>query len=416
MTNETTQQRISDRAATQETVRPPGPLLSMVVLVAGHAVKHLYTSGFFVVLPEIRTGLGLSNTALGAISTARNVSGSIANFPAGFVADRYSREWATILAAAMMVVGLATLFMGSVASYLPVVLAAILFGGGTAFWHPPAIAALSQRFPQRRGFVVALHGSGGSIGEALGPIIVGSLLAILAWQTILQAAALPALLTGLVVWVLMRNLRGQTAGSLSMRSYLQSVGRLSQNRVLLVILAINGLYSMIQGAVGTFLPVYLRIDLEHSTVEMGAFLFGAQVAGIASQPLLGLLSDRFGRRAVLLPSMLCLGLGVAAVGLVPDGWPLAVAVIWMGAFQFPLVALFLATAMDLVESQVQATTVSLVFGVGTIFGSVSPALSGFLADTFGVRVVFYYAATVALLAALLLMAGVRGSRTTTAAR
>jgi len=391
-------------------VAAPHPKLLMGVLVAGHAIKHFSNALFFVILPEIGVTLSLSNTAMGTLSTARNLATSASNLPAGFVADRYNKHWAAILSICMLVVGVFQFIMGSVGSFWPLLIATAIAGGAIAFWHPPSIAALSQQFPQRRGFAISLHGTGGSIGEALGPIIVGALLGLMAWHAVLKLSLLPALATSLMVWGLIRNMRGQSRGNLSMSAYLGSLRQLLRRREMVIVLLVTGGFSMVQSAVSTFLPVYIRLDLGYSALEMAAFLSAAQVAGIVSQPFLGLFSDRFGRRAVLVPSLLFLGIGTLVIGIVPAGWPLAVTVTAMGAFQFPLMALFLASALDIVGEDVQATIVSLVFGTGTIFGSISPALAGFLADTFGLTVVFFYSAAIAFIASGLLLLGGRSPR------
>lgn len=399
-----------------ESEAPPGqqikmtPLpawLLMVVLVAGHAVKHLYNAGYFIVLPEIRTTFALSNTALGVLSSARTISSSLANFPAGFLSDRFNRHWGAILGLALIVMGASNFAMGVAGIYWLLFIASLIFGGAISFWHPAAIATLTQRFPHRVGLAISLHGMGGSIGEATGPILVGALLLLMVWQTVLQLSFLPLVATGALVWLLMRSAQGQTSNS-TMVDYLNGVRRLMRNPALLTVLLITGVFTTAQAAVVTFLPVYLRLDLGYSAIQMTAFVSAAQVAGIFSQPTLGSLSDRFGRRAVLVPSLLSLGVGLLAIGLVPAGWPLAISVTAMGAFQFPLMALFLASAMDVVPKEVQATTVSLVFGMGTIFSSISPTIAGFLADAFEVRVVFFYAAILAALAASLLAASGRG--------
>jgi MFS family permease len=83
-------------------------------------------------------------------------------------------------------------------------------------------------------------------------------------------------------------------------------------------------------------------------------------------------------------------------------------VIVMGAFQFPLMALFLASAMDLVPREVQGTTTSLVFGSSFVFSSVAPGIAGVIADEFGVRAVFFYAAAIVVVAGTLL--AVKGKR------
>lgn len=383
----------------------------MAVLVIGHAIKHMYNAAFFIILPEIQRDLDLSNTAVGTLSTARSIAGSTANLPAGFVADRFSRHWPAILGLAMIAVGVFQFAMGSVASFGLIIVTSTIVGAAISFWHPPAIAALSQRFAHRRGLAIALHGTGGSVGEMLGPVIAGVLLSYFAWRAVLQISIVPAVTTGIVVWVLLRKMQGQTSGNLTMTAYFTSLRTLFRSRPLLTVLLVTGGFSMVQGAVATFLPLYLRNDLGYERIETGLLLSAAQVGGIVSQPVMGFLSDRFGRRQVLMPALLCLGAGVAAVGSVPPGWPLVVTIVFMGAFQFPLMALFLASAMDIVGQDLQATTVSLVFGAGTIFGSFSPALAGFLADRYGVGAVFPYAATVAIIAAALLLLGPRSVST-----
>ena len=165
---------LSDAKAAQ-----PSPPLLMAVMVIGHAIKHMYAASFFIILPEIHSSLGLSNTAVGTLSTARSLAGSTANLPAGFLADRLSHRWPAILGAAMVVVGVFQFVMGSSDTYWPILLAAMVVSGAISFWHPPAIAALSQQFAHRRGFALAMHGPGGSIGEALGPIVFATVIGLI---------------------------------------------------------------------------------------------------------------------------------------------------------------------------------------------------------------------------------------------
>ena len=200
----------------------PRPLLA-AVLVAGHAVKHAYNSGFLLILPEIARALNLSNTSVGFLNTARGFAGSGSNLPAGFVADRFSNRWGRILGIAMASIGIFQFIMGSLDAYWPILICAMIVSASISFWHPPAIAALSLQFSERRGFAISLHGSGGSIGEALGPILVGGLLAILTWQHILQLSLVPAVLTGIVVWTLMRTTLGHVSQTTSFRGYLSGL-------------------------------------------------------------------------------------------------------------------------------------------------------------------------------------------------
>ena len=53
-------------------VSQPGRVLLGSVLVLGHAVKHVFNSGMFIILPELQIHMGLSNAAVGTLSTIRN--------------------------------------------------------------------------------------------------------------------------------------------------------------------------------------------------------------------------------------------------------------------------------------------------------------------------------------------------------
>ena len=377
------------------------PVVLATVLVAGHAIKHTYNAGFFLIIPEIARALSLSNTSVGFLNTARNFAGAASNLPAGFVADSFSNRWGRILGLSMLVIGVFEFVIGSLDAYWPILISAMVVSTAVSFWHPPAIAALSLRFAERRGFAISLHGGGGSIGEALGPILVGGLLGILTWQGILQLSLGPAVLTGIVVWLLMRSTLGHLSETTSFSNYVGGLREFITTPHMAFIFVSVGGFSMAQAAVNTFLPIYLRNELNYSPLITGGHLFLGQAAGIVSSPLLGHLSDRFGRRAVLMPCLMCLSVGIFALSAAPPGFGLLAAVAWNGAFMFPLMALFLATAMDRVGSAVQATTVSLVYGIGTLFGSLSPTIAGILADDFGVQAAFHWGSAIALVAALL---------------
>ena len=75
----------------------------------------------------------------------------------------------------------------------------------------PAAAALSQRFPDRRGFAISMHGFGSNIGNALGPQIAKALLTVLFWRNLLRIYAAPALLMAVFVWWALRDV-GKDAG------------------------------------------------------------------------------------------------------------------------------------------------------------------------------------------------------------
>ncbi|MBI4236102.1 MAG: MFS transporter [Chloroflexi bacterium] len=371
------------------------------VAVVGHAIKHVFASSFFVLLPEIKAGLALSNTQVGVLSAVRFMVGGLTNLPAGFVGDRFHARRALILGLSIALIGLFYLATGLAQGFWALSIAAALSIGAVSLWHPVAISALSRQFAARRGLAIALHGAGGSVGEALGPVLAGTLLSFLVWRTVLQGSVVPAVLLGLGIWLVLRTVPVGNDRAFSLGDYIVSLRRLlGSGRMLLVLLFAVG-YSGAQSTLATFLPIYLREDLGVSTVRLGLYLFLAQAAGIVSQPLMGYASDRLGRKAVLVAGLAAFGLALIALYLTGSGWPFIAAMVVSGAFSFSLMAILLASASDLAGREVQAASVSLVFGTATAMGAVAPYLAGLAADAWGVASTFLLAAGATLAAGLL---------------
>ena len=228
---------------------------------------------------------------------------------------------------------------------------------------------------------------------------MGALLGVVLWRTVLQASAAPALATGALAWLALRGFRAESPSPTSFRAYLTAVLRLLRSPVLVNILVITGGFVSVQAIVMTFLPIYLRVDLGYSALTMSAFLSAANVVGVVSAPVMGFLSDRFSRKAVILPSIVLLGAAALAVPIAESGIPLLLVVLAMGAFMFPLMSIFLAAALDVAGGDVPATIVSLVFGAATVFSGVTPAVAGVLADAYGIEAAFRLAGGIGLVTA-----------------
>lgn len=363
----------------------------LVVAVLGHLVKHIFASGFYIVLPEIKTGLELSNVQVGTMSMVRNIVGGLANIPAGFLADRYAHRREIILGLTLLTIGVFGLLLGLATSYWYALVVSSILIGIISFWHPAAIASLSSIYAERRGFALSLHGTGASAGEALGPALVGALLGVLFWKTLLQGSIVPAFLVGIAVWLILRSLPRQEAASFTMRDYLASIGQLAGNRRLLLLLVMVGGFAGGGIVLVTFMPIYLREDQDLSSLTVGLYLALAQVAGIGAQPIMGYLSDRVGRKAVLAPAMTFLALGYTALYFVPDGWPFVLVLVASGAFVFSLMSIILAAAMDVVDESVRSITVSFMYASTVGFAGLAPAIGGFVADAHGTQTTFILA-------------------------
>ena len=379
-----------------------GRYLLAATTVAGHGLKHLYAAAFMIVLPEIRAGFGLTYAATGALVTYRDISAGIATMPAGFLADRFSSRWAIILTLSMTLLAIGYLAAGTIENYWTVAVSIVLFGIGVSLWHPSALASLSARFPTRRGFAISLHGSGGSAGEILGPLIAGGLLLVIAWPALLQYSFIPTAVAAVLVWFALRNLKGQQ-GVTSLKEYFSTSGVLLKNRVFIAVVVLSGFRSLSNHVISVFVPIYLREDLDFSSFEVGVYASMLQAVGIITHPIMGYVSDKYGRKVALVPGMIFFGLLCIALAYAAEGPQLILTIIAIGAVMFTFHHIFVAYAIDLSPPGVHGTAVALIYTGSMLFGGVGAILGGVLADEVSLPSTFIFAGIVVIVTGLLLV-------------
>ncbi len=373
----------------------------LVTAIVGHAIKHVMASAFFILLPELKAGLGLTNTQVGTLSTARLFAGGIANFPAGYLADRFTNLRAIVLGASIAGIGVTYFFAGISTAFWLVTLWTSLMVVSISLWHPAAIGSLARQFTAERGKAISLHGAGGSVGEALGPLAAGFALGYLSWEFIFQGSLLPSLALGFIIWLVLRRVPAEIGESLTFSAYASGVGSLLSSPRMLLVLLFAGGFAGAQANVLTFMPIYAREEFGVSTETAGFYLFLLNIPGIVSQPVMGILSDKLGRRAVIVPALIVLAITNYLLGAVPAGPLFFATILVMGLFVYSLMAIFLAAASDLAPGDVQATTVSLVFGVATGVGAFAPVVGGWIADTYSLNAAFVASAALVAIVALI---------------
>jgi FSR family fosmidomycin resistance protein-like MFS transporter len=373
------------------------------IIVIGHALKHTLTSSVqTAMIPELKLSLGLSATQVGALSTTQQITGWMATMSAGYLGDRFTKKTGLMLAFSLTMTGSALLIMSFAPGYGVLVIAMLFMGFGPSMFHPPAVGALSRRFADRRSFAISLHGTGGSVGEVLGPLVGAGLLLVLFWRDALRVEFLPAILGAILLWRLLDTSgASEHAGHSSLRAYVGSFLGLLHDRTLLLLFLVTGMRAVGQAVTATFLPVYLREDLGYSALLVGAFIAMSQVAGIGSQPVMGLLADRFGHKAVILPALLGFAAILAIIPLTEGKLQLAIAILALGTFVFSMQSILTSAAIEMAGDHLHSTVTSLVYAAGFI-GSLSPTIAGILADAHGLQVTFYFSATVVAAAACIL--------------
>ena len=137
---------------------------------------------------------------------------------------------------------------------------------------------------------------------------------------------------------------------------------------------------------------YLEKDLEFGHFSTGVHIALLTGTGIIAAPALGFLSDRYGRKQVLVPGLAIASVLALLVVSAGDGILLAFALAGLGLFSFSLQQIILAMTLDVTGRGTEATTTGLIFGLNGILGGASPFIATAIIEHWGgYGSVYYYA-------------------------
>ena len=413
MTSNTTAAPAAETSHSEAAAPEKKSLALMVGLSAGHGIKHFGQSALLIISPEIKATFALSEVAFGSLFAVQQTASGIANVPAGIISDMYRRRVAWILTASMMTVALGYLIIGFSPWYWLILTAVGLLGFGTSAWHSPAFGTLAAHYPQRRGVAMSAHLTGAQIGDTLGPLVIGALLGGFTfgifnwvfdgfhWRTIAYLLFFPAALTALTVLLKLKTAGKESTRNLNMKEYLASARVLVTNKGVLGMVVLGACRGAVHSAFLAFLVLYLRDDLVYSPFRVSMHVSLLTLAGIMSTPVMGMISDRIGRKPVIVAAMSSMAVLVFMFLLFETGWPLAVLLGFLGLFFFSVFPIITAAAMDQVEKGSEASGTALLFAGGAVIGSLSPVIAGFIYESSGFTGVVWFCGAIATVGAVL---------------
>ena len=377
----------------------------------GHIVMHWYQNLFPLILPYFKSEFGLSAVQLGSLNTIQMGIASGLMVVVAYFADTRRHLQIIILVSAILILGICYFGISLLPTYAWTLIWSGLIGLSVALWHPTAMGGLSLKFPKKRGMALGVHGVGASIGDSLSPIIVGAFIMTFAWRTVLQFHLIPIAIISIIMWrVLSKNeVDGQNAkknsdkNKVDFYTYWTDLKTLIKNPQALSVTISNALISGARVAVLTFLPIYLFDTLGFSSLKMGVYLALLFAMGAISQPIMGILSDRVGRKVILAPSFLILGVLYLLIGSTQNDILLGIIIGILGAFFYPILNIAQAAIMDVGSKDIQSTTMGVSGLVGWPAILVSPIIAGLLVDKFNIEMAFIFAGVISLVSTLILV-------------
>ena len=376
-------------------------------LSVGHGLSHMFDQGFPLLITEIAAAMGLGTFRTATLFAVRQGGSSATSLGGGPFIDHLKAYWGLILTACMVGHAITFAAIGGSPTFAVVVAVVLFMSMPGSLWHLPSAAAISQRFPDRRGFAISMHGFGSNIGNVCGPVVAGALLSagFLIWRHVFFIYAGLALLMAVFVWWSLRGL-GREEGTLAGRGLshqFASALTLLKNPIVMALILAALLRGIGLNALFNWTPFYLRETLEMSTLMAGVYYALLTGMGIISAPALGWLSDAWGRKAVLVPGFIIAALLSLVVESVGGSLLLIPVLAGLGLFSFALHQIIQASVLDYVGTGTEATAIGLLFGINGVIGIGSPFLASAIIEYFdSYGAVFYYAGILTALAAAII--------------
>jgi MFS transporter, FSR family, fosmidomycin resistance protein len=377
------------------------------LIAAGHMMTHWYPATFYLLLPLIGNELGLTFSQIGSILTCQFIAGALSNVPGGMLVDAVGRK-GLLMGVALCWVGVPYLVMGFAHSYWMLLVCAAMVGIGNNLWHPTAIPLLAQSYPRRRGLVVSFHAMGGNLGDAIAPLVAGALLAVLSWRDVIKLNVIPGVIASALILLFLGRLNdgrhddnrsadtGQFDGTRGEQrkgnDRLAALRVLLANRTVLMLSIGSAIRAMTASTLLTFLPVFLSDDLGYSPAWVGGCLFTLQAAGFAATPITGHLSDRMGRRRIIMSSMAMSAVILLFMAFAGRSAAFVFFIAFLGFFLFAIRAVLQAWMLDATPKNMGGTSIGIMFGTQAAGAAIGPAVGGLLADHFGIMATFYFLA------------------------
>lgn len=354
----------------------------------------LYLAPYFA--PEFH----LSHEQVGTLASALAITWAASTFFFGALSDRVGRK--PILIPAVFVFSALSWASGLVHNFHRLLVVRALMGaaGGPAWSTMTALIEESSPASRRGRNIGLVVSAAALVGLAAAPVLTTQVAVRWGWRSAFFVSGIPGLLIALLLWTLVRE-PGATPGVIHEKPSLSEYASILRYRnIWFCCLGATGFMAWLF-AVNVFAPLYIT-EVARQPPTTAGFLLGASGLGSFFLGfLLPSLSDRWGRKPVLL-------LMAAQSALVPLAFLVPV------LYAYPLVLAFIVCVANCgqgiasvvlvlvptesVPSQFRATSIGLATLVGEVIGgTATPILGGALAQRYGLAVTLWLAAVASAL-------------------
>lgn len=347
-----------------------------LVAAAANILPSMVVATLGIALAEIRQTLVLSELEAGSLFSAIFVVAAVSSAVAGRLTDKIGRK--TVLLIGLSAVFLGFALAGLSPAYLLLLLSLALTGLGYGFTTPSLYALMSDLLPGKRGFGASLVSVAYGTGGFLGSVISSSAIAWSGWRTaFFIVSAIGLSITALeAIRVKPVFVKDATRSRLSYRK--------SVNRSILILALAEFLGGSVFWSSASWTPTVLRTVKELNLHETGLVMGVWGLTPMVGALVLGGLSDRVGRRVVILWS----AFPAAIIGFVVYYWlasplTLALGLGIFGTLQATAPTLIVALAQEATTAENAGTASGVVMSMHYVAAVVAPLIAAQLIASTG---------------------------------
>ncbi len=360
----------------------------LIVMAATHTLTHVFGGIHPAIFSLLRTEFSLSLQQLGLIAAIPPLCQALLAIPTGLLTDRIGSKKMLLLSFAFAAAG-ATL-AGVARNPVMLVAAISLVYINTTIYHPASYSYTTKLFKQQdRSKALGLHGAGGTLGHAMGPLAVSILIGVLAWQwrQVYLVLAVPMII-GIVMVLFIEEETPEEKKLNDVKSEEEGDSEKFLTASLVMFLVYSALRSMGRSMIGSFLVLYLQ-DIRGMEITLASFISSATtLTGLMAAPIGGYMAARYGDKRWLQVALLAAFTLLALSLNIPSNTAFTALYVAYGFTNTLGMAPRSAIMAKLTPRRQRGLGYALFFLPGSIVGAFAPVAAGYLADLIGFGNVF----------------------------
>ena len=280
--------------------------LNFLFLNVGHFLDHLFMLVFATVAAlRLADEWGMSYAALIPYATPGFVAFGLGSLPAGWIADRWSREGMLVLF--FVGIGASSILTAAADSPMQIALGLLAIGAFASIYHPVGLAMVVHG-RKKTGIPLAVNGVFGNLGVAAAALLTGYLIDTGGWRSAFILPGAVSIGLGAAYAVFVRGARdgrnalpSDTSVTAEAGEAASAIDRATFVRVLSVIVFTAALGGLIYQSTTFALPKIFDerlTGLAGSATAIGGYAFGVFAIAALAQLVVGYLVDHHALRTV----------------------------------------------------------------------------------------------------------------------